>query len=147
MLLWIRSRAYLGGKFFILQLQLTDSSRVLQHRVHKIKAHNLTTRAFQCDSVDGFVLSITSLNALATLLEVLLIFSFANRHTDTKALLYPFCARARGVMSKLKLVMEHWNQDLNFPLFCASVDEGCGFLLDTINGNEWWPPFCQVKVP
>jgi len=32
---------------------------------------------------------ITSLNALATLLEVLLIFSFANRHTDTKALLYP----------------------------------------------------------
>ena len=39
----LRSHAYLGGMFFILKLQLTDSSSILQHRVHKIKAHNLTT--------------------------------------------------------------------------------------------------------
>ena len=77
----------------------------------------------------------TSVNTFATL-KHFSVFFCGHTHTDTKALLYPCCACARGVMSKLKLVMEHWNQDLNFPLFCASVDEGCGFLLDTINGNE-----------
>jgi len=43
----------------------------------------------------------TSVNALATLLE-----AFFCRHTDTKALLYPCCTCARGVMSKIQEFLE-----------------------------------------
>jgi len=52
------------------------------------------TETFQCDSFGCFSPSITSLNALATLLEVffnILWATHAHAHTHTTTLLYPCC--------------------------------------------------------
>jgi len=57
-------------------------------------------KMFQYDSVGCFSLSLTSLNALATLIEVFLnIFLPTHAHTDMTALLYPCCACMRGVIT------------------------------------------------